>query len=651
MNRDYILVVDDNREILTTIGALLEQEGYRVEFAFDGEEALEKIAIDAPDLILTDIFMPGMGGLELADALKRDPRSERIPILAMSAIEEYETGEPRQDLHADDFIRKPPAKQELLDKVEALLRRDRQPSCGEISGCSASPAPGPTVEKGSPLSERLCQLIAENSFDWQMLVAQSDRVLYCSPSSQRVTGYDPGQFAADPELWNTIVHPLDRDLWRNHRKAARAFSHVDELQFRIVTKDGMTKWIGHVCVPIRDEDGLFLGTLSSNRDISDRKAMEARLLRVQRLQTVGALTGGVAHDLNNVLTPIILGIEVLRESITDEASRRLFESMERSARRGADLVHQVMKLTRSGDWDGAVVQVRPLVSEIEKIVRETFPPAIRFSVRIPGDIWCIAANPVVVPQVLMNLCLASRDALPQGGSVEITAENTAVPERPRPESRGPQAGQHVLLSVRHGGMASPKEPLLRRSEAHGADAHKPSASDWAATTTLVRQHGGFLDVVSEAGGGATFKISFPAVPPPLAVETVENAAPPPEGNGELLLLVDDEGVVREATRVVLEGHGYRILCADSGADALAVYADRWPEIALVLTDLMMPLMDGHSTMVAIKKINHRAKVIAMSGLARKEGRTDDVGREFAAFLPKPFSVAQLLQTIDDVVRQ
>jgi len=490
MEKHFILVVDDNREILTTIGALLQAEGYLVDFAFDGEEALEKIATGAPDLILTDIFMPGMGGLELAEALKRDPRLDRIPILAMSAIGEYETGQPRKDLLADDFIRKPPAKQELLDKVEALLHRDQTPSCG---GMSAPAAPPATVGKLPPVSERMYRRIAENSFDWQLWMAPGDRVLYCSASSLQITGYSPEQFTADPRLWNTIVHPLDRNLWRDHRAAARAGAPAEEVQFRIVTKDGQTKWIGHICGPVRDEEGHFLGTLSSNRDISDRKALEARLLRAQRLETVGALTVGIVHDVNNILTPILLGIEVLRDRLPDEASRRVFESMESSARRGADLLHQMLSLNN--------------------------------------------------------------------------------------------------------------------------------------------------------------RLHLPAAPLRPPVEAAEKLAAPPAGNGELLLLIDDEGVIREASRAVLEGHGYRVVCAGGGPEALAIYAARWQEISLVLTDLMMPVMDGRSTMQALKTINPQAKVIAMSGLAHAHGRADEPDREFAAFLPKPFSVATLLGTIHDVLNR
>lgn len=646
MKDDFILVVDDNREILATVGAILTEHGYLVDFAFDGVEALEKIATGAPDLILTDIFMPGMGGLELADVLKSDPQRRQIPILAMSAIEEYETGEPRKDLHADDFIRKPPAKQELLDKVGAMLRRGRPPLRGGMSATPALPAPRPTVEKNPPLSERMYHLIAENSFDWEMWLDPGGRVLYCSPSCVRVTGYAPEQFAADPELWNVIVHPMDRDIWRNHRTAACAAASVDELQFRVVTKDGVTKWIGHTCGPVRDDVGLFLGTLSSNRDISDRKALEAQLLRAQRLETVGALTGGIAHDLNNVLTPILLGIEVLRERLPDEASRRLFESMEISARRGADLVYQVLRLTRSGDGECTEVQVRDLISKIEKIVRETFPRAINFGVHIPDDIWSISANPVVLTQVLMNLCLTSRAAMSQGGVLEITAENTVIPEQLHPVSGGPKAGHQVLISVRHGGTTSLKDVPLRRSEGDGNADKRP-----AATQTLVQQHGGFLEVASEPEGGTTFRLYFPAVPPTPPVEAAEKGSPPPDGNGELLLLVDDEGVIREATRAVLEGHGYRVLCAGDGIGALNVYSERWQEIALVLTDLMMPIMDGRATMDVLKRINDRVKVIAMSGLAQVGGCADDVSREFSAFLPKPFSVAKLLHTINNVLRR
>lgn len=653
MEKHSILVVDDNREILTTIGALLEAQGYDVDFAFDGEEALEKIATGVPDLILTDIFMPGMGGLELAEALRRDPRLEKIPILAMSAIGEYETGEPRKDLLADDFIGKPPAKQELLDKVEALLRRGQAPLRGGMSAFPAPAARPAPARRLPPVSERMYRLIAENSFDWQLWMAPGDRVLYCSASSLQITGYSPEQFTADPKLWTSIVHPLDRSLWRDHRAAARAGAPSEELQFRIVAKDGRTKWIGHVCGPIHDEAGRFLGTLSSNRDISDRKALEARLLRGQRLETVGALTEGIVHDANNILTPILLGIEVLRGRLPDEASRRVFESMESSARRGADLLHQMLSLTRGGGQERAEVQVQPLVSRIETIVRETFPRAIRFSARVPDDIWSISAHSVELTQVLMNLCLLSREAMPQGGALEITAENVVLPERQPAVAPGPAPGRHVLFSVRSGGTASLEEAPLLRSGVPGAVDKLPVARgcSFAAILDIVQHNGGSLDVASGREGETTFRLHLPAAPLRASAKAAETSAPPAPGNGELLLLVDDEGVIREATRAVLEGHGYRVVCAGGGPEALAIYAARWQEISLVLTDLMMPVMDGRSTLQALKRINPQAKVIAMSGLAQAHGRAKERDREFAGFLPKPFSAASLLGLISGVLNR
>jgi len=380
------------------------------------------------------------------------------------------------------------------------------------------------------------------------------------------------------------------------------------------------------------------------RDITAQKRLEAQLLRNQRMESIGTLAGGIAHDLNNVLGPILLSLDVMRQKVQDRPLRRMIDTVESSARRGAELIKQVLSFARGIEGKRGAIQVRHLVNEIGQIIKETFPKSITLRTKAPKDLWTISGDATQVHQVLMNLCVNARDAMPEGGAIEIVAENVMVDEQYAGMHLEAKAGNYIVLSVSDTGIGIPPkirerifEPFFTTKEVG-----KGTGLGLSTVMAIVKSHGGFVNVYSEVGKGSVFKAYLPAH----EIEESRKGKEKEEtqlGNGELILVVDDEEAVREITRATLETYGYRVVTAVDGTDAMAQFIERRNEIALVVTDMVMPYMDGAATIRALRKIDPGLGIILVSGLAQNaENASDGQG---VAFLPKPYTAHELLQAI------
>jgi PAS domain S-box-containing protein len=471
-----------------------------------------------------------------------------------------------------------------------------------------------------------------------------NRIRYWGRGAERLYGWTAEEAVGRPAQELTYREDLRR-LEETTRITIEKGKWNGEL--RHVTKDGREVIVEGYWTLVRDAEGRPKTIFAINTDITEKKKLEAQFLRAQRLESVGTLASGIAHDLNNILSPILMGTQMLQMRLEGEADRRLLGVMQANAERGAEMIKQVLSFAKGLGGERVLVQPKHLIREIAKVVEETFPKSIRISRRAPEGLWATSGDPTQLQQVLMNLCVNARDAMPGGGELAIEAENRELDEIYAGMLKGATPGKYVLVTVSDTGEGIPPEIIDRifdpffTTKEHG----QGTGLGLATVQGIVTSHGGFITVESQPGRGTSFKIYLPAheTSGRKAEETGPRRLPP--GRGETILVIDDEAAIREIAQTTLERFGYRALTADNGATALGIFAPRKNEISVVITDMMMPVMDGPATIRALRKLNPHVQIIASSGLAESidDAALDQLGVK--TFLIKPYDARTLLNTV------
>jgi PAS domain S-box-containing protein len=473
------------------------------------------------------------------------------------------------------------------------------------------------------------------------------RILFWNKSAERLYGW-----SAEEAIGQTSTALLYRD------PAVFAAAHAAMIErgewsgeIEQVTKDGRHLVVeGHWSL-VRDDRGQPKSVLAINTDVTERKRIEQQFLRAQRMESIGTLAGGIAHDLNNVLAPILMSIELLKLDETRPDKLDILATVESSAQHGADMVRQVLSFARGVEGRQIRLQPAHLVREVAKIANETFLKSIRVVSRIAEDLWPIQGDPTQLHQVLLNLCVNARDAMPEGGSLTLSADNLEL-DAPYAASLGPdiRPGRHVRLRVEDTGSGMPPEVLERIFDPFFTTKEPGKGTGLGLSTAqaIVRSHGGLLRVQSEAGEGTRFDLYLPAL------EGGEAAPPPParqlpRGRGQTVLVVDDENSVRQIASQTLKTFGYHVLLAADGAEATAIFAARHRDIDVVLTDMMMPVMDGAAAIQVLLRIAPGARIIASSGLhvEAMKARAERAGVRH--FIPKPYTAETLLQALHEAL--
>lgn len=448
--------------------------------------------------------------------------------------------------------------------------------------------------------------------------------------------------------WLHFVHPDDKDATvHTFEKLASGVSTQDFLN-RYRCKDGsyrLLSWRSR----FSSESNQIVGIA---RDVTASKKSEEKLLRSQRMESIGTLAGGIAHDLNNVLTPIMMSIELLKMNEVDSMRLNVLETIEAAASRGAAMVSQVLTFARGVEGERILVDCGHLLSEIFGIIKDTFPKNIRLNTAIPADLWQVEGDPTQIHQVLINLCVNARDAMePGGGTLIISAENAHLDEHYTAMEIGAKPGMYVVIAIEDSGSGMPREVMDRIFDPFFTtkEIGRGTGLGLATTQAIVQSHGGFIRVYTELGTGTRFKVFLPSLGERNETASPKPLAAMPRASGQLVLVVDDEAAIREIVRKTLEIYGYRVLLAADGTEAAACFAAHRNEIAVVIIDMMMPVMDGPATVQVLMRLDPQVRIIASSGLDNYEAKV--LGERVLRFLRKPYKADALLRALDAVLSE
>lgn len=375
---------------------------------------------------------------------------------------------------------------------------------------------------------------------------------------------------------------------------------------------------------------------------------ENRLLRVQRIECISSLTNGVAHDLNNALAPILMFADLLSETLQDPQHRSTVQMIKASTQRATNLIRQLTLYSRGVTEPVLDLDLRRHAQEALRLMRGTFPKSIRFVVRLPDSLWTVRGDPVHWQQLLLNLCLFARDAMPQGGTLTIEAQNLELDEALARSLSPLPAGPCVRLTISGTGPGIPPESLSTIFEP--VVPTKPGSEgtrlQLASAWRIVTAHGGHVAGQSQPGCGAAFQIHVPANRLPANPPSEAEAMPPKPGHGQCLLFVDDEELLRFQSRSWLEARGYRVLTASDGFEALSVYCRHQDMIDAVLLDLAMPYLDGEATMRELRKLDSTVPIILMSGAADFDSQSGRFAHQAQACLAKPWEPNDMLRVLN-----
>ncbi len=578
------------------------------------------------DVILLDLSLPDSQGLETF--VKIHSQTPTIPIVVLTGLDDEALVLNAMQAGAQDYLVKGQVNGDLLTRtMRYAIERQRSEQ---------------RIREQAALLD-----IATDAIFVQNL---ENKILFWNKGAERLYGWKVEE-ARGKNAYQLLYEEPTLEIESAQTMLAAQGEWQGELTQ--LTRDGKRILVESRWTLVRDAKQKSKSILVANTDITQKKQLEAQILRAQRMESLGTLASGIAHDLNNVLAPILMSVELLQLKFPDAQSQRVLKILAAAGKRGTELVGQVLSFARGGlEGDRTdfslrkTVQIRHLLKEIQYIIAETFPKSIQLYTDIKPDLWKICGDTTQLHQVLMNLVVNARDAMPNGGRLKISAENRVIDKDYAQIDIEAKPGCYIVISVKDTGTGIPPEIIERIFEPFFTTKEVGKGTGLGLSTVIgiVKSHDGFVNVDSELGG-TSFQVYLPAAEGNTDQQVEELELP--KGNGELILVVDDESAIRETTKTILETYNYQVLTAGDGVEALTLYAQYHQEISVVLVDMMMPLMDGSITIYSLHKINPESKIIAISGVASNEQIALSAGNS-VTFLSKPCTAKDLLQTISEI---
>lgn len=622
-----VLIVEDDEDDFFIARNLLSKArsiSFDLDWAQSYDEGLEAITNREYDVCLVDYRLGAYNGLDLLR--EAQDRNLTTPIILLTGQGDLEVDLAAMQIGAADYLVKGQIDAQLLER-SIRYARERKRADEQIREQAA---------------------LLDKARDAILTVDIDGRIVYWNKSAERLTGWTSEE---------VIGRNLDAQLYGEDNEQVAQARHavrdqgdwMGELHLR--TKGGEEAIVESRWTLIRDSVGNPRSILIISTDITERKKLEAQFLRSQRMESIGRLVGGIAHDLGNLLVPILLGVKVLQQRFAeDEKTLRTLGMIQKSAQRGSDMVKQVLAFARGVEGERIPMDITQVIREVERIARETFPINIEITTEVPDDLWVVNGDSTQLQQVLMNLCVNARDAMPEGGKLYIRAENFVIDEHLAEMNIDAKQGSFVKLAITDTGGGIPPETLDKIFEPFFTTKPVGKGTGLGLSTvySIVKSHGGFVNVYSELGEGTTFFVYLPASLETDITAPDESVAQMCQGHGELILVVDDEEYILEATRDLLEDLGYSVITAKDGTEALSLYAQHQKDVKVVLTDIMMPYMDGIATIRALKNMRADLPIIAASGMTGSKSREAvQVGAHVC--LAKPFTAEKLCSVLAELI--
>jgi PAS domain S-box-containing protein len=622
-----VLHLEDNQRDAELVRAMLEAEGFTLQVTrVDTEGAFTKCLEENQfDLIISDHTLPGYNGL--AALQKARALHPEIPYLFVSgtlgedvAVESLKHG-------ATDYVLKrhltrlAPAVRRALREAEERAQHRR--------------AEKRIIEQAELLNRAHDAITVQNL---------EGRVTYWNQGAERLFGWTVAE--AVGALAGTLFGAPTAE---QHHAAHRAVLDTGrwEGELHVPTKSGGEVVVESRWSLVRDEQGNPKSFLIICTDITEKTKLEAQFLRAQRLENLGALASGIAHDLNNVLAPIMMSVELLRGKMQEPSGLAILDTLAGSVQRGAGMVSQILAFARGVEGKRIELQVQHLMRELVNLVKDTFPKTIQLRVETPKDLWPVLGNPTQLHQVLLNLCVNARDAMPNGGLLKLAARNVLVADAEARGCSNAQPGPYTLIEVSDTGTGIPPEIINRIFDPFFTTKALGQGTGLGLATVrgIVQSHKGFLRVASQPGVGTQFRVYLPAFSTGPSQPPTTRAAHLPAGNGERVLVIDDEPSVRQLLQLVLETFSYRVVAAANGPEGLQLARDQEDPVRVALVDLSMPLMDGTAVIRDLQKLHPGLPIIPITGQA-DSARSDQLAALGLKFmLSKPFTAEKLLQAV------
>jgi PAS domain S-box-containing protein len=476
----------------------------------------------------------------------------------------------------------------------------------------------------------------------------TDRILYWNEGAHRLYGWTPAE-----AVGHTSSEMMPDSTPFESARALHTVQHHDEWAGEIKqrARDGRDLIIHSRWTLVRQPDGKPKAILVVNSDITEKKQLESQLLRGQRLESIGTLASGLAHDLNNVLAPIMMAVQFIKDNTEDEGMKACFQTLETCSRRGADIIRQVLMFARGVEGERILLNPKHLIQEMQRIANETFPRSIEINTRISRPPCVVLGDATQVQQVLMNLCVNARDAMPQGGMLTIGLEKKDLDTPGAAIHPKAKPGSYVVISVTDTGTGISPELVDKIFDPFFTTKPLGQGTGLGLPTVLgiAENHGGFVHLQTKPGAGSTFSVYIPSAPGDALGESPARLNEPATGKGELILVVDDEPSVRKLASAILTRNGYRTVTAAEGREGVKIFEQHRKSIRLVVSDLMMPHLDGPGMLRGLRELEPGLKSIVITGLGEENRIAEAKAAGADLILNKPFTADQLLTHIKQLM--